>query len=462
MEENTIKETKYLIKKNKNILKSKNNKKIFDKKRNIIRKTKMANKGINIKKSFNKRKYLCFFILLIILPFISFLIYKFLFKKKERESESESEDYKIDFNRTIEKDPNEERKEIQNYMDLVLSRTLIDKDKIYYPTKNPKISIVISVYNGEGFLNKTILSIQNQDFKDVEIVCVDDGSKDNSVNLIKEFMKLEPRIALYENGENRGALYTKTKGVLFAKGKYVMILDEDDIYVQRDAFTSLYVEAEKNKLDILGFYARHSGPRLSGGTDAFSEDKKKIITQPELSNLMYHIEPNGRVGQFAGVLANIFVKTSVFKKAIKLIDEKNLNAKMNCHEDFILFFLLTRTASSAKYVDRLFYIWLHAWSNADSKISFRNEIKQQYMKANKCFAYINFLEILYKNTKDTFEDKKIAFSQLERWYLNIYCKDDKESREKAIEVFKLYLDCKYLTDEDKNKIRNYIENKNRI
>ena len=124
-------------------------------------------------------------------------------------------------------------------MDLVLNGTVLDKDKIYYPSKNPKISIVISVYNGEAYLKTAVLSIQNQDFKDIEIVMIDDGSKDNSVNLIKELMKIEPRIVLYENGENKGALYTKSRGVLISKGKYIIVMDEDDLIVQRDAFTSL-------------------------------------------------------------------------------------------------------------------------------------------------------------------------------------------------------------------------------
>ena len=105
----------------------------------------------------------------------------------------------------------------------------IKYNKIYYPSKNPKISIVISVYNGEAYLKTTILSIQNQDLKDLEIVIVDDCSMDDSVALIRELMKNEPRIVLNQNLENKGALYTKTKGVLLARGKYVMILDEDDI-----------------------------------------------------------------------------------------------------------------------------------------------------------------------------------------------------------------------------------------
>ena len=75
------------------------------------------------------------------------------------------------------------------------------------------------VHNGEAFIKEAIISIQNQDLKDIEIIIIDDKSTDNSVNLIKEIMKNEPRIRLFQNEENRGILFTKAKGILSAKGK---------------------------------------------------------------------------------------------------------------------------------------------------------------------------------------------------------------------------------------------------
>ena len=66
-------------------------------------------------------------------------------------------------------------------------------------------------------------------------------------------MKEDPRIVFLQNKENKGILYTKTKGILHARGKYVMTLDEDDLYASNDAFSTLYNEAEKYNLDIVGF-----------------------------------------------------------------------------------------------------------------------------------------------------------------------------------------------------------------
>ena len=215
---------------------TKRNAKVNNIKYNNIRKISKK-----VKSSNKKRKFLKIISFLTIFSFISFISYSAIKRKITKYYKySQYEDIDIkSYNKSIEKNYQEESMDIQNYMDLVFNGTVLDKDKIYYPSKNPKISIVISVFNGEAYLKTAILSIQNQNLKDIEIVLVDDGSKDNSVNLIKELMKTEPRIVLYENGENKGTLFTKSKGVLNSKGKYVIVMDEDDIFVQRDAFSSI-------------------------------------------------------------------------------------------------------------------------------------------------------------------------------------------------------------------------------
>ena len=222
---------------------------------------------------------------------------------------------------TIDKEFNEEYKDIQKYIYMVISGHLFNPNEVFKKSENPKISIVISVYNGEGYLETALLSIQNQDFKDIEIIMVDDCSKDNSVNLIKKLMVNDPRIKLYQNDENKGALYTKTKGVLHAKGKYVMTLDEDDIYAQRDAFSTLYSEAEENNLDMLGFALLSTNIQLSK-RKIIRYKKTNVVYQPSITKRMYKCNSYNckRVG---GLISNLFIKTELFVKIIKKI-EKNI------------------------------------------------------------------------------------------------------------------------------------------
>lgn len=193
---------------------------------------------------------------------------------------------------------NKEEIDIQNYINLAFNNILLEKNNTFNCSDNPKISIVITVYNGEAYLNTALRSIQNQDLKDIEIIMVDDYSSDNSLNMINNLMINEPRIKLYKNEKNRGALYTKTKGALLAKGKYILILDEDDMYLQRDAFTVLYNEAEKNNLDLIKFGMIISKPLIGKKNYINYINKEEIIFQPELSSLMFRYNEKGDVKIF--------------------------------------------------------------------------------------------------------------------------------------------------------------------
>jgi glycosyltransferase involved in cell wall biosynthesis len=200
---------------------------------------------------------------------------------------------------------------MQEYIYMVMNGTLYNPNEVFKESEDPKISIVITVYNGEGYLETTLLSIQNQDFKDIEIIMVDDCSKDNSVKLIKELMMKDPRVKLYQNEENKGMLYTKTRGVLHAKGKYVLLLDEDDIYAQKDAFSTLYHEAEKNNLDLLGFGLLTNKIHIKKWINIQNYMKTDIIYQPNLLNRMYNCDTINckRVG---GITSSYLVRTDLF------------------------------------------------------------------------------------------------------------------------------------------------------
>ena len=100
------------------------------------------------------------------------------------------------------KDSDTELVDIKKYVDIIFNGTLIDRKRIFFSKDNPKISVIISVFNGEAFIQTALLSIQNQDFKDLEIILIDDGSTDNSVNLIKKLMSNEPRIVLFSSHTN--------------------------------------------------------------------------------------------------------------------------------------------------------------------------------------------------------------------------------------------------------------------
>ena len=298
-----------------------------DKKNKEVKFLLTKNKALSNTKLFNRKymKYslLFFFISLIIIAII-FFIYIFSKREKNYYKENIEKGDIIPINPLILKDSEQEYKDCQEYFSMIKNGTLYNKDKIYKLSNNPKISVVIAVHNGEGFIKEAVISIQNQDFKDLEIIIINDYSTDNSADVIKELMKTEPRIRFYQNEENRGAFYTKTKGILLAKGKYVLSLDDDDKNLQRDAFTTLYEEAEKNNLDILRFNFISNYGLPNRGSYNHNNNSEPIITQPELSNLMLFKGEDGKIHQNFGILWNQIFRTDLFIKVINQIDKKYL------------------------------------------------------------------------------------------------------------------------------------------
>ncbi|MDD2913253.1 MAG: glycosyltransferase family 2 protein, partial [Candidatus Pacebacteria bacterium] len=94
---------------------------------------------------------------------------------------------------------------------------------------NPKISIIMPVYNVETFLSEAIESVLNQTFYDFEFVIINDGSTDNSLEIIKNYEKKDSRIVLLDNKENLGITKSLNIGLNKARGEYIARMDGDDI-----------------------------------------------------------------------------------------------------------------------------------------------------------------------------------------------------------------------------------------
>lgn len=93
----------------------------------------------------------------------------------------------------------------------------------------PQISVVMPAYNSKDYIAEAIDSILNQTFKNFEFIIINDGSTDNTGEIIKEYEKKDDRIVYLENEENRKISYTRNRGMENAKGPYIAFMDSDDI-----------------------------------------------------------------------------------------------------------------------------------------------------------------------------------------------------------------------------------------
>ena len=111
-----------------------------------------------------------------------------------------------------------------------------------------KVSVIIPVYNAEKYLKRCLDSIVNQTFKDIEILCINDGSTDNSLNILNEYAKNDSRIRII-NQDNQGVSITRNNGIKAATSKYISFVDSDD-YISLDFLEYLIYYIEKYNADI--------------------------------------------------------------------------------------------------------------------------------------------------------------------------------------------------------------------
>lgn len=117
------------------------------------------------------------------------------------------------------------------------------------------ISVIIPVYNVEKYIDQCLDSLQAQSFDNFEVICVDDGSLDHTVDRIREHMKTDPRIRLIEMPHCGLAGVMRNEGIKRAEGKYCLFLDGDDFF-ERDMLKKTFEKAEEDQADICLFDAR--------------------------------------------------------------------------------------------------------------------------------------------------------------------------------------------------------------
>lgn len=115
--------------------------------------------------------------------------------------------------------------------------------------ENPTISVIVPVYNGERYLKKCLQSVICQSFQDIEIILVNDGSTDNSLDICEAFARQDNRIVII-NKRNEGASFARRDGVLKARGNYIFFIDTDD-YLESSTLERLIAVAYEHQADMV-------------------------------------------------------------------------------------------------------------------------------------------------------------------------------------------------------------------
>lgn len=141
----------------------------------------------------------------------------------------------------------------------------------------PKISVIVPVYNSEQYLRDCLDSIISQSLTEIEIICVDDGSTDDSLEILKEYMERDQRIMVVHQKNYKQSI-ARNIGVQLATGEYLYFIDSDD-RIEQDALRCLYRQASNKQLDVLFFNAKVCGELQEEEFVKLCKDYKSYYTR---------------------------------------------------------------------------------------------------------------------------------------------------------------------------------------
>ena len=220
-------------------------------------------------------------------------------------------------------------------------------------SENPKISVIIPMYNEEKNALTIIRSVQNQTLQDLEIVCVNDNSNDKTLEILQSLQKVDPRITIITNTTNRGVIYNRIFGALHSKGEYVTFIDADDAMCNFEIFQKAYDNATKDygeKLDIVHYQTCGCKYLDNGEMDRFYlfftfnlYNFNKVIKQPEIRD--NYMQKKKHVTGSGFVFDKIYSRP-LMKRIADYIGPHIWNQNLIFVDDFLLAFAAMRTTDS--------------------------------------------------------------------------------------------------------------------
>ncbi len=245
----------------------------------------------------------------------------------------------------------------------------------------PQISVIMPVYNTSQYLRRSIESVLNQTYKDFELICINDGSTDNSLEILQEYATHDPRIKII-NQENSGAGYSRNKGIEKASGTYLSFIDADDWIDIKFLENALYT-AKHYKADIV---------ETTKSYNVYSNNNKKLFNKRKAVGFI----ANGKCFRRDVIWDKLF-KTS-FIKENKISFPNGL-----CHND--AFFLLQSLYYNAIIVQNTDAIYWHNKAN-ETSIRFKPSDAKLLSQLDMFILEIEFLNshfFLYKDYKHNYK-----------------------------------------------------------
>lgn len=311
-----------------------------------------------------------------------------------------------------------------------------------------KISVVVPIYNAEAYLEKCLNSILAQTYENLEIILVNDGSKDKSLELMEKYKNQDARIIII-NKENGGVSSARNRGIEAATGKYIIFIDADD-YIENNMFEVLEEDLFKNNVDM----------SMCGYRNVDSNGN--ILYESKPMEEKYFDAKTFRHNLFKGDYYRDLICNKLFR--LEIIKENNIRFREDIHLNENVLFLLDFSKFAYRYSfgNEMLYNFLYNVNGAtharfnlkkvsvlssyirllnyDLEADILNKIKYRYLFEGYAFTYLmkkinidntelkkNLLEFKAKYYQDIKKEKAIGMGRkISLWFMMhfnyIYCK----------------------------------------
>lgn len=260
---------------------------------------------------------------------------------------------------------------------------------------NELITVILPVYNGEKYLRESILSILNQTYRNFELIIINDGSTDSSLEVIREYEKQDSRIIVISR-ENRGLISTLNEGIKKANGKYIARMDQDDICLP-ERFKKQIEFMKKNNIILCGTYTK-----IIDENNNYIRDGIVPITHDEILKKLYQS-------------SNPFFHPSVIFKKVDNIFYNELAHNCEDYELWLKYIEIGKVANLSEYLLK-YRIELNSITNSGRYISFYNvsNLFIEYVKMKLSNHNITQKQLVFK--------PKYKMTNLQKLTSNLYSK----------------------------------------
>ena len=295
-------------------------------------------------------------------------------------------------------------------------------NRIKVINENPYISVCIPALNMNKYIERSILSIINQSFQDFEIIIINDNSKDDTEKLIKKLQLEDNRIKFISHNTNKGVYYSRIESILLAKGKFIILMDPDDLYLNENLFQQLYNYNLYHNLDIIEFtvFQQFEGRRRifyprKHFESHYHNFSYAIISQPYLSEIMFH-NPSNNMYSFS-ICRNIWnkmIRRKILLDMHKFIGLEYLNDFVITADDMAM------NVISYHFSNNYSNIYLPGYMYNIRPVSMSHGDGGNKLNQIRAINYFLYFKILYKYVKIFGINRRILFNELRNLKRYIY------------------------------------------